>query len=179
MLEGVLPYLKAAVPEDDNAPVFELSAADSPLLEPFVGRLLVSYVVDETRSFRLVTEREFRASGLSQAQLRQRAIANLAERVVPTGVRLVPHRSVTAVLFDGNLEATLMLWEDLFPHLHEKHGPELLAVAPSRDVLAVSAPANVDELREVVERVWPGGDHLLTKQIFRRFNGAWSVRRPE
>jgi hypothetical protein len=71
-----------------------------------------------------------------------------------------------------------MLWDDLWPHLHERLGLELFAVAPARDILAVGAAAEVNELRQIVERVWPGGDYLLTRDVFHRVSGTWSVHRP-
>lgn len=77
MLERVLPYLKASV-SDDHGPAIELSADDSPVLRPYVGTMLISYVVDEDTSLRLVTEGELRASGVPERELLRAALANLA-----------------------------------------------------------------------------------------------------
>jgi hypothetical protein len=177
ILERALPYLKASV-DDDGGPAIELSAEDSPILEPYVGKMLVSYVVDDESSLRFVTERERRTMGVSEQELRRAALANFAAKISVDGVRIAPAGRIFAVLFDGNFEATLMLWDDLWPYLHEQLGPELLAVAPARDILAVAAVAEVNELRQVVERAWPNGDHLLTPEVFRRAHGAWSLHRP-
>jgi hypothetical protein len=177
LLGRVLPYLKASVAEE-NGSVVCLSGDESPILEPYVGSLLISYVVDEGSTLRLLTEGERKTSGgVPPAQLRRASIANLVRRVAAQGVRLVPQGGIFAVLFDGNFEATLMLCDDLWPHLHAQLGPTIAAVAPARDVLAVSSPERVSELREVVSRVWPGGDHLLTQEVFLRGSSGWSVGR--
>lgn len=176
MLDGVLPYIKVAATSDAD---ITLSADDSPVVEKFVGDLLITYVVDEGAHLRLVTESERRAAELSVAALREMALANLNAKIAASGVRLAPHANITAVLFDGNLEATLLLWDELIPHLRERHGSELLAAVPARDILAVSSPAHVNELREVIGRIWPDGDHLLTRDVLRHVDGEWRTHRSE
>lgn len=175
LLEAVLPYVKASVPEGDPASVVMLAADDFPVFEPFVGVLRVAYVLDAGGTLRLLTEGEVREAGLASDELRRAALSNLQTRFGETGVRLAPYGRIVAVLADGNFEATMMLWDDLWPHLHERLGPELYAVAPARDILAVAGPDGVRELREVVARAWPGGDHLLTRGVFVRVEGAWRV----
>lgn len=173
----MLPYLKASV-EDDGG-LLELSTDDSPVLEPYVGTLLISYVLDEGATLRLITEGERRAAGVSIAELHRRALANLSRKIALTGVRLVPYGQCVAVLFDGNFEATLLLWDDLWPQVHAHLGPELVAAAPARDLLAVSSPAGASELRDVISRAWPNGDHLLTRDLYRRTSDGWSFHRVE
>jgi hypothetical protein len=177
LIEQVLPYLKAEVHDDDGQTI-ELDAASSPVLVPFIGSLLVSYVVDEGQELRFVTEGERERSGISHEELRRAAVANLKARVQSTGVRLVPYGKILGVLFGGNFEATLLLWDDLAACARDQLGPELLAAAPARDILAISSPGGVDELRAIISRTWPGGDHLLTPDIYRHTKGGWSVCPP-
>lgn len=174
LLDRVLPYLKASVAADDTA-CLELSADESPILAPYIGDLLVAYVVDDGSQLRLINEGERRASEVSTRALHEAAIANLSRQVADRGVKLARHGGIMALLFDGNFEATLLLCEELWPHVHEQLGAELFAVAPARDVLAVSSPENVTELQEVIARVWPDGDHLLTRQVYRRAEGSWKL----
>src|SRR5215469_1470509 len=126
LVDQVLPYLKASA-ADDVGPVVELDAESSPVLVPFIGSLLVSYVVDEGDRFRYVTEGEREALGLSNANLRHAAEANLKAKIESTGVRLARHGKCLAVLFEGNFEATLLLWEDLVTYARHELGSELVA----------------------------------------------------
>lgn len=174
---GCSRSLKAAVTSAGGASL-ELSADESPILTPYVGDLLVAYVVDEGSRVRLITEGERRVSDVSMEAMHDAAIANLSRQVGDRGIKLARHGGITALLFDGNFEATLLLCAELWPHLHEQLGAELLAVAPARDVLAVSPPENVNELREVISRVWPDGDHLLTREVYRRAENTWELYRP-
>jgi hypothetical protein len=53
--------------------------------------------------------------------------------------------------------------------------------APARDVICFcdsSSTEGLAELRAVIARVWPGGDHLLSDRIFERKDGRWRVRDP-
>lgn len=54
-LDRVLPYLKASV-EDAGKPDLVLGLDQSPIFDPYVGSLLVSYVVDQSTEFRFVSE---------------------------------------------------------------------------------------------------------------------------
>jgi uncharacterized protein YtpQ (UPF0354 family) len=173
LADQVLPYLKATA--DESRPGLELDAKNGPVLVPFVGSLLVSYVIDEGRHFRLVTEGEREAQGLSHVDLRRAALANLERKIQATGVRFVPYGRILAVLFGGNLEATLLLREELVAHARSRLGPELLAAAPARDVLALSSPDGADELRAVISRVWPGARYPLTQDLYQHTERGWST----
>lgn len=104
--------------------------------------LHVAYVVDAGGAVRLLTEGEAREGGLASDELRRAALSNLQTRFGETGVRLAPYGRIVAVLADGNFEATMMLWDDLWPHLQERLGPDPYAGAPARDILAVAGPCS-------------------------------------
>jgi hypothetical protein len=83
-----------------------------------------------------------------------------------------------AVLFDGDMEATLMLYPTLWAQLGEEMGDDLLVAVPARDVLAVSpldSPEGIAELHAVIERVWPKDDHPLTTELFQFGEGGWRL----
>lgn len=175
----VLPYLKAIVSDDDDdgRPAIRLSAEASPILDPFVADLAVAYVVDEGHDLTFVTESDLASAGLSLDELRVVARENLAALADQGRVRMHVQRSHRVFLFDGNLEATLVLWDDLLDLAHEALGPDLLVAVPARDILAIGPPSAVEELQDVIDRVWPVGDHLLSRSVLRRFGDQWSVYR--
>ncbi|HEV7713209.1 MAG TPA: hypothetical protein VGP16_33755 [Asanoa sp.] len=173
-LDSVLPYLKATV---DGPGIAEPSV--TPATRAFVGSLLTTYVLDEGTRLRFITEAEAEEAGRTVDQLHQRAIANLAALVAKQDLRTPKFHAITPVLFDGNLEASFMLFDELWTSFEERFGePEILAVAPARDILAFCPASSGDgrkELGELVESIWPGGDHLLTRDFYRRVNGTWQL----
>jgi hypothetical protein len=176
-----LAYLKAEVPSDDPAPVMAVDGDDAPVLRKLGGGLLVAYLVDEGDHFAYVQGRDLRAAGLDDERLHARAVANLAN-AAEGRVKLQRHGEVSVLFFDGHFEASLMLLDDLWDHsLREAHGGRPAVAAPARDVICFcdsSSTEGLAELRAVIARVWPGGDHLLSDRIFERKDGRWRVRDP-
>ena len=177
-LLGLLPSLEA-VPDGDPAILAPSADGSGFLLRPFVGPLVISYIVDEGDSDRALRHRDLLAIGLDeQTELHEQAIANLAGHVKTVGIRPRLHGSMMTVAFDGDLEATLMLYPPLWAQLSENMGDELVVAVPARDVLAVSpldSPEGIVELQAVVKRVWPRDDHPLTTELFLFSEGNWSI----
>ncbi len=176
-LAGLLPNLEA-MPPISEAALSTPSDESSFVLRPFVGPLVISYIVDDGDGDRALRQRDLSTNGLSEAQLHDRAVENLARHVQTVGIRLRPYGSLMAVLFDGDMEATLMLYPTLWTKLCEDMGDELVVAVPARDVLAVSpldSPQGIAELRAIVKRVWPTDDHALTTQLFELGDGGWSL----
>ena len=166
---GVLPWLYAPVDEADDEATL--------VLRPFVGTLSVSYVVEQGDSTRALALAEL-AGGTTAQALHERALANLVDHVEATGIRLSGHGSIMAVTFDGDMEASLMLYPPLWARLQDEMGDQLAVAVPARDVLAVApldSAAGLSELGSVIERVWPRDDHPLSSDIFVMSDGAWSV----
>ncbi len=174
-LDGLLPLLEASASHDE---ALEPENESSPIRRPFVGPLVISYVVEEGDLGRAFERGELAATGADEKQLHERALANLARHVKTVGIRLRPHGSMMAVSFDGDLEATLMLYPTLWTHLRDEFADELVVAVPARDVLVVSpvdSPQGIAELRAVVARVWPRDDHPLATELFQLDRERWSV----
>ena len=159
-----------------------MSTEDSPVMRPFIGRLLISYLVDKGDRFEYVQHRHLHTTGFTEDHLHRHALHNLGLRAAAGAVRTAHHGSVTAVRFDGNLESSLMLLDPLWAPIADRlGGGEILAAAPTRDILAI-CPAHStvgrQELNEMIEKLWPVGDHLLTRDLYLRRNDAWQVATP-
>jgi hypothetical protein len=134
-------------------------------------------LVDEGDSFSYIQGRDLRETGIREEELHHRAVANLAARA-DGNVTVRQSRSTWALFFDGNFEASLMHLDDLWTHELREYAPDPVVVVPARDVLAfcdVESVDGVSELRAVVKRVWPVGDHLLSEHLYRRTEGKWRV----
>ena len=177
---NALAYVKASVPADDPAPVVEMDDDSSPVLRPLVGELLVSYVIDQGSHLELINGAQMRELGLTADDLHARAVANLAA-FAEGRVNLRRAGTVNALYLDGNFEASLLLLDELWnEQLRSYYTTPPVVAVPARDVLAfseVGSAGGIAELRQVVERVWPGGDHLLSRSLFVRREGCWSLFR--
>jgi hypothetical protein len=176
-VQKAVAYLKPEIPGSDPAPVVSLSADDSPVLRGFAPGLLSAYLVDEGDRFSYVQGRDLREAGIREDDLHCRAVANLAE-LAELKVTVRANGPVWAIFLDGNFEASLMLIDDFWSHGLREYARDPVVAIPTRDVLAfcdVESAAGVSELRAVVKRVWPSGDHLLSENLYRRVDGRWRV----
>lgn len=174
-----IAYLKAEVAAADQRPTFELGEDDSPVFKTLHSGLLVAYLVDQGDSFSYVQGRDLKTAGIDAEQLHAHALANL-EEAADGKVTIRQSGPTWALFFDGNFEASLLLldhlWDDVLGEYHD--GTPAIAV-PARDVLCfcnAASAAGIAELRAVIRRVWPRGDHLLSDQIFERRGRRWVAR---
>ena len=172
-----LAYLKPEIPRSDPPPVVPLDADDAPVMREFLPGLLTAYLVDEGDSFAYVQGRDLRGAGVSQEELHRQAVANLAA-LAEHQLTIRENRQMSALFLDGNFEASLLLLDDLWTRRLREYARDPVVAIPSRDVLAfsdVESAAGVSELRALVKRVWPLGDHLLSENLYRRIDGKWRV----
>jgi uncharacterized protein YtpQ (UPF0354 family) len=176
-VQKALAYLKPEVPSSDPAPVVSLSADDSPVLREFAPGLLTAYLIDEGDRFSYVQGRDLREAGIREDDLHYLAVANLAD-LAEGKLTIRAIGPVWALFLDGNFEASLTLIDDLWSHGLREYARDPVVAIPTRDVLAfcdVESAAGVSELRAVVDRVWPSGDHLLSENLYRRVDGLWQI----
>lgn len=173
-----IAYLKANV-TDTNGPAITVSRTETPVLRSYVEPLLLSYVVDAGNYFELVQERHLEQDGLDDQTLHRIGLKNLAQLVGQRPTRVHPYRDIFAVTMGGDFEASLLLLDPLWDqHFRQFVRGDYAAVVPARDVLAfcdASSTAGLDELRQVVQRVFPGGDHVLSDRLYVRRSGSWSL----
>jgi uncharacterized protein YtpQ (UPF0354 family) len=164
---------------DDEAPdAVLLTDDDAPVLTDLHNGLLVAYLFDAGDRFAYVQGRDLAAAGLSREDLHDLGVANLAQ-LAAARCRLHVAGPVFAVVMDGNFEASLILVDDLWAVEFSEHTPNGCMVAiPARDILAfcdAESDLGRAELRAIVQRVTPLGDHLISERLYRRHsNGRWS-----
>jgi hypothetical protein len=91
-------------------------------------------------------------------------------------LRILHYSALHGLLVDGQLEASLILLDDLSDSSLAKYTPNSAIVAlPSRDVLAfcdVKSLQGIVELKQLVERS-AENDHQLTTILYYRQYGQW------
>ncbi|MET7420893.1 hypothetical protein [Dactylosporangium sp. NPDC005555] len=176
-LSSVLPYAKAVTPPGGS----ELgSGLDLALVSrPFVGSLVTTYVVEVGAGLRFVSEDELNGVALTVDELHEQAVRNLAAYVGQRHLRTPEYHDIRPVLLDGNFEVSVMLLQELWDYFESQFGERsILVVAPTRDILAccpASSQAGRAQLGQLIDRVWPTGDHRLTRDFYRRVDGSWHV----
>jgi uncharacterized protein YtpQ (UPF0354 family) len=155
----------------DAEPTVELAEGDTPVISDLKNGLLTGYLVDQGDHFRYVQQRHLLEAGLTEAELHQHAIGNLAVLLDTDAPKIQPYGDAFVVFFGGNFEASLILvdafWDERLEHL----APNGFIVAiPNRDILAfcdAESATGVENLRGVITRT-RDGDHPITSNLYRR-----------
>lgn len=169
--ERAIAYLKADLTGEGGDAV-SMVGDDEPILRRLGNGLLVSYLVDEGEYFSYVQRRHLTLSGLSESALHEKAVANLAALLGQREARLLDAvDGVSAIIFDGNFEASLVLvdslWDEEFAHLVPNG---FLVAIPTRHTLAfcdAQSQVGIAELRRVIARA-QNEDHPLQPVLYRR-----------
>lgn len=177
LLLRAVACVKSSNPQQAAAAV-KLPQPDTPLVKDLSNGLHVVYLVDEGDHFIYVQNRHLAESDFSAEGLHECALNNLGQRSEGKA-RIQPHGPLHAVLLDGNLEASLVLLDHLWDETLKHMAPNgFVAALPARDVLAfcdAESREGVEALRGMVQRVFQGGDHLLTRSLYRRRDGNWEA----
>lgn len=170
-----MPSLKLDV-TDEPGPAAELSYDDSPVLRNLGNGLLLAYIVDTGQSFEYVQNRHLSRAKATEDGLHATAMNNLLT-FMGERTRMQPHSNIFAIFLDGNFEASLLLVDQLWDESLVGYAPNGFVVAASaRDVLAftdATSAAGIVELRGLVRRLFPGGDHLVSLELCKRQTGRW------
>ena len=175
-----IAYLKAVVPDNDLTPAIQMSQDDSVISQPFAPGLAVCYVVDTGNSYQYIQYRNFREDGTLPEDLHKRSILNLRLLADRRTIKVQPYQNIFAVLMGGDFEASLLLLNDLWEGSFRQFvkGPYAVAV-PARDILAFcdnQSVSGIEELNQLIGRIYPNGDHLISNQLYIRDQGQCLLR---
>ena len=176
-ITGIYPYIKA-ICNDPGDPAMVLDEGNSPVIRHFNDDAFVAYLYDRGESYRYIQERHLLMSGMSRYELDACAMANFRT----LQVTLRPVRGINAVIMNGNLESSLLLVDGFWDLARDDIRGDVVVACPQREVLAFAGsedPAGLTELRGVIERVWPKGDHRLFPYLMKRCKGGGWQRHAE
>lgn len=170
-----MPYIKPDLTEEPG-PAVMLGHDDSPVLRDLGNGLLVAYLVDSGESFEYVQERHLSKACLTVDELHATAMNNLLV-FMGERTRIESHGNIFALFLDGNFEASLLLVDPLWDQSLVKYVQNGFVVAvPARDIVAFAdaqSAAGIAELNNIVSRLFPGGDHLISQDLYKRESGQW------
>ena len=174
-IKEAIAYFKQVVP-GEGPMIVDISDDDQPFCLPFSDDISVFFLVDNGDNYTLVQKRHLNQQNISPDELLERGINNL-EAIREEEIEIRKYNEILMFSGNGNLEATLLLIPELWDVGLESFCPNgFVAAVPARDVLAVcdrNDSESIIELREIIDRVWPDGDHLLSKSLFVRDKETW------
>lgn len=174
-----IAYLKGT-PLDSEQETVRLSSKDAPFIQPYIGRLQICYLVDEGQSYKYVQNRHVESDQVNVADLHQIGLRNLKNLISQKDPRVRPYDNVFSFMAGGDFEASVMLLDEFWNNEFRQFiKGDYAVVVPSRDVLAfcdAQSDEGIVELQQVINRVWPKGDHLVSNQIYIRQREKWRVR---
>ena len=137
------------------------------------------YVYDNESGLEIILESELNKLSITKDELHEIAMSNYRQLV---SQRLNAQNNGEAFWFilDGNLEAGLVLvdeiWDQVEGHLNE----EIVICVPSRDVIIATGKSNenvIADFTEKAKQILTTGDHPLSNNWFIRKDKQWNVFR--
>jgi uncharacterized protein YtpQ (UPF0354 family) len=152
------------------------AAEDRPVTEPFAADLLVTYAFDLPEMFQMVSVRDCNELELSPGELRAIALTNLRKQLPSVQVEGQPPIYMAKV--GNDLEACLLLLDEVWTDISSQLPGEIVAAVPSRDMLLFTSNEwqdVVSELRALAsETVQKFPDaHNLTQSLLIRRGEKW------
>ena len=176
--DRAISYLKAIV-ADNSSESITLSRDDSPVLRPFAEGLCISYVVDDGGEYQYVQHRHLDQDGITEDELHQVGLRNLIDILSQRNLQVQPYQNIYAVLAGGDFEASAILLDQFWDtHFREFISSEFSIAVPARDVLAFcdsTSKQGRNELQDLIDRIFPNGDHLISDKIYDRHQNAWQI----
>jgi uncharacterized protein YtpQ (UPF0354 family) len=177
----IVPVLKRQAPPSDNVVVLppELELMSDVLIDD----LNIFYAFDFPAHFVYVSAGDCKTLEIAPGALRELSVRNLTKRRTKPEI-LRPSDAAVMLRLDGDIEASLLLVDHLWPQLARGLAGETVVAVPSRDVLVASGTqvtGGIETLRHAVNRRWDNPDarnQLLTRSLLVRRHNSWQVFEP-
>jgi uncharacterized protein YtpQ (UPF0354 family) len=167
---NIVPILKVLANDADVGQATQLdNNVPLPIHRPLVEDLLVMYAFDLPERFEFLNQREASELNLSPLELHDLAINNLLCRLENIDIQQMNDLPVFCLQIGGNLDASLLLLQEIRDIVVQNVPGEIVAAVPSRDVFLVTGRDSMEGIaavQAVVEDVWTNANHLLSRQLW-------------
>lgn len=136
--------------------------------------LVVVYAIDTPSNIAYLNPDELERLDVSREDLRALAVRNL--RGLLPGIEVHRGDLVNMITADGNYEASLLLFADLWERERGKLRGDPVAAVPARDLLLFADSANADavaQLRQLASKMRAEATYALTDRLFVLRDGHW------
>lgn len=175
----IVPVIKQSLPGRSDSDIV-LPPESRPIAHGLVDELMIMYAFDLPGHFEYLSERHCQDLGIGSGDLRKLSVRNLTQRRSKPEI-LRPSDAVVMLRIDGELEASLLLVDHLWPQLARGIAGEIVVGVPSRDVVCVSGTGitgGVETLHWAVDRAWKRQDNpklMLTRSLLVRRDDSWEL----
>lgn len=136
--------------------------------------LIVVYAIDTPSNIAYLNAGELDALGVDRSELRALSVRNL--RGLLPGIEVQRGEKLSMVIADGNYEASLLLFADLWARESANMRGAPVAAVPARDLLLFADSADADavaQLRQVAANARAEATYGLTDRIFVLGESGW------
>ncbi len=143
---------------------------------PLNDELSIVFALNDSLALTYMTETMFQSLETSPEILRDFAVSNL-ERILPE-VRYHDLDGMLMLVADGNFEASLLLFDDLWDGETLPLKGEIVVAVPARDFLLATTSDNkqgLNEMREFVDGAGETFSHFVSDKLFVRRGGSWII----
>ncbi len=191
--QSIFPYFKQLLPSSDNSMVEnlpdDLSEVDKQKIYSVPGLNLVIknicddlnclYVYDTESGLEIIQENELKVLNISADELHEIALTNYMQ-LVSEQLNTQTNGEAFWFILDGNLEAGLVLVDEIWDQVEEHFKEEIVICVPARDVILATGKSKTNmiaDFSEKAKQILIQGDHPLSKNWFIRENKQWNVFR--
>ncbi|RYE20237.1 MAG: DUF1444 family protein [Sphingobacteriales bacterium] len=135
------------------------------------------YVIDDQSGFVIIQMSQLDEWGINQAELHQIALENFRSLIT---TKLTARGDTNGIMFtiDGNLEASLVLIDEIWEQLEDQIGEPVVISVPSRDVIVATGKSNREMILNFTENsknILETGSYPLSENWFIREGGKWQL----
>jgi uncharacterized protein YtpQ (UPF0354 family) len=165
----------------DQRYVDELGDLDGPeavIVRPFVADLHLVLAFDGEHTQHLATHRTIERLGIDEDQILTLARENLATKVAEVEQRTLDDEGprVGVLVTGGDLEASLLLLDDVWARVALELEGDVVACVPARDVVLFADTASdgaIARMGEIADEILEDGDHVISPTLLRRTPRGW------
>jgi uncharacterized protein YtpQ (UPF0354 family) len=142
--------------------------------EDINDELVVVYAIDTPSNIAYINADELESLGVERDQLRALAVRNL--RGLLPKIEVQRGEKLSMVIADGNYEASLLLFSDLWARESERMRGEPVAAVPARDLLIFADSADAEAvayLRQLAAKMRAEASYGLTDRLFVLRDDRW------
>ncbi len=135
------------------------------------------YVFDAGDSFEIIQGSHLETWAIEQDKLHDQAIENFRTLLTQ---KLSARGDTSGIMFiiDGNLEAGLVLIDEIWEQYEEQVGEKIVITVPSRDVIMATGMSNrpmIDQFKQNSKQILLEGNYPLSKNLFIREKSGWNL----
>ncbi len=177
VLSAVFPIFKRDEAELFNTPA---GGTGQQIFNRIGQGLHCCYVIRRRAGFEVISYDHLGKWGLQPEELHARAVANFRELII-TDLTIYGDSDGMMFKIDGNMEAGLLLIDEIWEQIEEQLGERVMVAVPSRGVmiaLGVSGNDRIGVLDKLVKEIYHEGGYPLSEQWYVRENNGWEVYNP-